>query len=108
VRQARDPETCNGKSGVLSPSCYFTVSVAGVECDSVLTAGGVALNVAKKLSVKVPLLEFFADAEMNIVFGVVTVTEIGVVQVVFGSAGDTLQASDTVPVNPLIGVRVSV
>ena len=66
------------------------------------------MNVAKKLRVKVPLLEFFADAEINIVFGELTVTEIGLVQVVFGSAGDTLQPSVTVPVKPLIGVRVRV
>ena len=45
---------------------------------------------------------------MDIVFGVLTVIEMGLVQVVFGSAGDTLQPSDTVPVKPLIGVRVSV
>ena len=67
------------------------------------------MKVAEKFSVKVPLLEFFAEAEMNIVvLGELTVTEMGVVQVVFGSAGDTLQSRNTVPVKPLIGVRLSV
>jgi len=65
-------------------SRYFTVNFADAGAgDSDPAAGAVAVNVAK-VSVKVPLREFFADAEMNIVLGVVTATEIGVVHVVLG------------------------
>ena len=77
-------------------------------CDSDPAAGAVAVKVAEKPRVKVPLLEFFADAEITMVLGEFTTTEIGVVQVVFGSAGVTLQPRVTVPVKPLIGVSVSV
>ena len=54
-----------------------------------------------------PLLEFFADAEKNVV-DPFTVAEMGVVQVVLDAAGVTVQPSVTVPVKPLMGVRVSV
>jgi hypothetical protein len=43
------------------------------------------------------LLEFFAEAEINMVASEVTFAEIGVVQVVLGCAGVTLQASYMVP-----------
>src|SRR5579864_8310581 len=93
------------KSG--EPRLYFTFRTTGAEVWArTPAAGGVAVKVPVYVMSNVPLLEFLALTERNTV-APLTATVLGTVQVDFGAIGVMAQASDSVPVNPLMGVIVT-